>query len=174
MSTQVAVAFISVVAVLLMMLAESQLSRHNERVLRGRGAVEPPDDVYRTMQWAYPLAFVLMAIEGAFFGSAPGLRTLVGAAMLGAAKLFKFWAIASLGSRWTFRVLVPPSTPLVTSGPYALMRHPNYVAVIGELVSMAVLVGARVTGPVGVILFGVLIRQRIEVEERALRHPPCT
>ena len=174
MPPQATVAFVSLVAVLLMMLAESQLSRYNERALRAAGAREPADDVYRTMSWAYPAAFVAMAIEGTLWGPAPGTSTLAGAALLGASKGLKFWAIASLGPRWTFRVLVPPGATLVTAGPYSFVRHPNYIAVIGELASMALLVGARGSGPLAVVLFGLLIRSRIRVEEQALRHPPCT
>jgi methyltransferase len=173
MSPQVAISATAVAAVLLMMLAEMQLSRYNERTLRANGAVEPPDDVYRTMAWVYPLLFVVMAVEGAGWGVAPGMTTLVGATLFGVSKGLKFWAIASLRSRWTFRVLVPPGSPLVTTGPYGFLRHPNYVAVMGELASMALMVGARVTGPVAMLLFGVLIRHRIRVEEAALRHPPC-
>jgi methyltransferase len=174
MSAQAAISVMSVVAVLLMMLAELQLSRYNERMLRARGAVEPPDDVYRTMAWVYPLLFVAMGLEGAWAGPAPGTTTLAGAALLGASKALKFWAIAALGGRWTFRVLVPPGAVVVTSGPYGLLRHPNYVAVMGELASVALIVGARVSGPVAMLLFGVLIRHRIRVEETALRHPPCS
>jgi methyltransferase len=174
MSPNLAISAISVAAVLLMMLAEMQLSRYNERALRARGAVEPPDDVYRTMAWVYPGLFVVMALEGAFFGPPAGLVTLAGLILLGASKALKFWAIASLGTRWTFRVLVPPGASLVSSGPYAYVRHPNYVAVMGELASMALLVGARVSGPVAMLIFGVLIRHRIRVEEAALRHPPCS
>jgi methyltransferase len=174
MSSQVAISAIAVAAVLLMMLAELQLSRYNERTLRARGAVEPPDDVYRAMAWVYPFLFVVMALEGAWWGPNPGTTTLVGVALLGASKALKFWAIASLGARWTFRVLVPPDSSLVTSGPYGFLRHPNYVAVMGELASIALLVGARMTGPVAMLLFAVLIRYRIRVEEAALRHPPCS
>ena len=174
MSPQVVISAMAVSAVLLMMLAEMQLSRYNERTLRAHGAVEPADDVYRAMAWVYPLLFVVMGLEGAAWGPAPGMTTLVGAVLLGASKGLKFWAIASLGSRWTFRVLVPPGSSVVTTGPYGFLRHPNYVAVMGELASMALIVGARITGPVAMLLFGVLIRHRIKVEETALRHPPCS
>ena len=168
------VALLALVAVLAMMLAEQRVSTSNERWLRLQGAVEPSRDVYRTMRWAYPIAFVAMAIEGAVFGPAPGVSTAIGAAMFVAAKALKVWAIASLGRRWTFRVLVLPGAPLVAHGPYAFARHPNYIAVMGELIGMALLVGARVSGPLATILFGLLIRSRITVEEDALRHPPCT
>jgi isoprenylcysteine carboxyl methyltransferase (ICMT) family protein YpbQ len=49
-----------------------------------------------------------------------------------------------------------------------VIRHPNYVGVVGELIAMALLSGARVTGPVALIGFGWLLIQRIRAEERAL------
>jgi methyltransferase len=174
MTAPLVVAAASLLAILLLMGAELRISRRNERRLRAQGAQEPPGDVYATMRWAYPGAFVLMAAEGAVFGPPPGPPTLAGAVVLVASKLLKCWAMTSLGSRWTFRVLVLPGAPLVTRGPYAWVRHPNYIAVVGELVGMALLVGARVTGPLATVLFSLLLRARIRVEERALRHPPCT
>jgi methyltransferase len=154
--------------VLTVMAAEARLSQQNERALRRRGALEPSDDVYRMMRWAYPTAFVVMAVEGAMFGMQPGPATIAGTLLFGASKALKFWAIASLRDRWTFRVLVIPGAPLVRHGPYAMLRHPNYLAVVGELVSMALFVGARATGPVTVLLFGLLLRRRIRTEEQML------
>ena len=168
-SSPLAVAAVSLLAVLLIMLGESRVSRRNEQDLRQRGAVEPPDDVYSTMRWAYPAAFFAMAAEGAALGPPAAPAMLVGAVLLVAAKALKWWAMASLGARWTFRVLIVPGAPLVTAGPYAVVRHPNYVAVVGELVSMALIVGASATGPISVLLFGLLLRRRIGVEDRALR-----
>jgi methyltransferase len=173
MSVQFLVSFGALVILLLFMLAEQRYSLANERALRQLGAVEPAGDVYPTMRWAYPCAFVGMAIEGAVAG-VPGITTLIGAAILVAAKILKFWAIKSLGPRWTFRVLVPPDAPLVSHGPYAFVNHPNYIAVVGELIGFAVVVGARLTGLAATVGFGLLLLHRIRVENRALRHPPCT
>lgn len=164
---------ISLGVMLLVMLVEQQRSAANERALRQRGAVEPRDDVYRIMQWVYPASFVVMAIEGALFGPSPGVSTAIGVVVLVAAKALKFWAIGSLGQRWTFRVLVPPDAPRVSHGPYAWFNHPNYIAVVGELIGFAIVVGARATGPIATIVFGLLLRSRIRVENGALRHPPC-
>lgn len=158
-------------AVLVMMIAEARVSASNERWLREQGAIEPPRDVYSTMRWTYPVAFVVMAIEGILWGSAPSGWALAGVVVFVAAKALKYWAIASLGRRWTFRVLVLPGAPLVCRGPYAFLRHPNYVGVLGELAGMALLVGARVSGPAATILFALLLWRRIQVEERALRAP---
>lgn len=168
------VAVAALLVVLLLMGAEVLLSRRNEARLRARGAWEPPGDVYATMRWAYPGAFVLMAIEGAVAGPEPGLAAIAGVVVLAASKLLKGWAIAALGPRWTFRVLVLSGAPLVTHGPYAFVRHPNYIAVGGELLGMALLVGARATGPLATVLFSLLIWRRIRVEDRALRHTSCS
>jgi len=166
--TPFSVATASLIVVFLVMLAELLVSRRNELRLRARGAWEPPDDVYPMMRWTYPAAFVLMAIEGAAIGPEPGVATIAGLLVLMASKLLKAWVIASLGPRWTFRVLVLPGAPLVTRGPYAFARHPNYIAVVGELVGMALLVGARFSGPLATMAFSLVLRRRIRVENRAL------
>ena len=165
------VSVVSLAAVLVMMAGEQILSSAHDRILRWpRGQSKPDGDVYRTMAWAYPAMFVLMAAEGAIAGPRPGLTTVAGALVLLAAKALKYWAISTLGPRWTFRVLVPPDAPLVTAGPYAWMRHPNYVAIFGEIAGMALLVGAPITGMLfSLIGFpGLLLKKRVSVEERAL------
>ena len=150
------------------MLVELQLSVYNERQLRAKGAVEPADDVIGAMRVAYPLAFVAMGVEAWLGGTWSRDWLLLGLLLFGWAKALKFWAMAHLGVRWTFRVLVLPGAPLVTTGPYRFARHPNYVAVIGELVAIATALQAPVTGVLGTMGFAWLIRRRIAVEERAL------
>jgi methyltransferase len=158
-------------AVLLMMLAELTRSRRNERELRRRGAVEPQGDVYRALAIVYPLMFVAMAVEGTFFGRGGEWLLIGGFTIFVAAKALKLWAIATLGLRWSYRVLVLPEAPLVTAGPYTHMRHPNYLAVFGELVGFAMMVDALWTGVGSLLLFGLLVRRRIAIEENALRLP---
>jgi methyltransferase len=160
---------IAVTVVLILMAAEALLAARNERALLSRGAVEPADDVYRTMRWAYPLCFVSMAIEGAVLGPPARLLLLTGIVTFAIAKALKYWAIGTLGPRWTFRVMVLPSSPLVVTGPYAFMRHPNYMAVVGELAGAALTFGALVTGVASIAGFGWLMLRRIAVEDRALR-----
>jgi methyltransferase len=155
--------------VLLFMLGELQLSNRHERALRARGAVTPPDPVYRTMRWAYPVVFAAMALEGVLSRPSSLRLVWIGVAVFAAGKLLKAWAIAALGERWTYKVLVLPGVPLITRGPYRFLRHPNYLGVIGELVGMALVTGARVTGPLGLAFFSWLLARRIRAEERALR-----
>lgn len=168
MSPQALTALLVVAAVGAMMLLEAALSRHNERTLRERGAVEAPGDVYAWMQVAYPLGFLLIAAEGALQPALPRERLLWGVAVFTLAKALKYWAIASLGPRWAFRVLVLPGVPLVSSGPYRVLRHPNYVAVLGEFAGVALMLSAPVTGSMVTLGFAALVWRRIRVEDVAL------
>lgn len=153
------------------MLAETGRSGRNERRLRAAGAAEPAGDVYRAMAVAYPAAFVAMVGEGVVRGASADRGFIAGLAVFAAAKALKYWAIVSLGDRWTFRVLVPPQSTRVTGGPYRWLSHPNYVAVAGELAGVGIALHALVTGPIAVAGFGWLMLRRIRVEERALARP---
>jgi len=96
---------------------------------------------------------------------------VAGLLLLVASKALKYWAIAHLGDRWTFKVLVLPDVPLVRTGPYRYVDHPNYIAVFGELAGMALLMSAWISGPVMTVMFGIALRARLQVETRALRNP---
>jgi methyltransferase len=153
------------------MLLETLRASMNERAQRARGGVEPPDDIYKMMRIAYPGAFLVMLAEQSLGGAPPSGVLFAGATLFAAAKALKWWAIAALGRAWTFRVIVIPGAPLVASGPYRFVRHPNYVAVVGELVGAALMTRALVSGPIATALFGMLLRKRIAVEDRMLGRP---
>ena len=168
MTPAFSIAAITIIAALLIMGGEAALSSFNERQLRAKGAIEPPGDVINTMRLAYPLSFVAMGIEGALTGPAPRDLMMYGLALFGLAKALKMWAISSLGWRWSFRVLVLPGAPLVKTGPYRFLSHPNYLAVVGEMASVALIVWAPISGILATIGFGWLMIRRIAVEDRAL------
>ena len=150
------------------MIAEALISSRHDRALRARGAVEPEGDVITMMQLAYPASFVAMFAEGVWRGASAAPLLIPGLIVFVAAKALKYWAIASLGERWTFRVLVPPGAASTTTGPYRWMSHPNYVAVAGEIAGCALAMQALVTGPIAFAGFGLLMLRRIKVEEAAL------
>jgi methyltransferase len=159
---------VALAAVAIMMLAELKRSRTNEARLRRRGAVEPIGDVHHVMAFVYPGIFIAMTVEGMLAGPSPDAALIAGFATFVAAKLLKVWAITALGPRWSYRVLVLPGEPLVSSGPYAYLRHPNYLAVVGEIAGFALIVGARFAGVLSLVVFGVLMRKRIKIEENAI------
>jgi len=150
------------------MAFEARLAATHDRALRAAGAIEPKDDVFPVMQVVYPAAFLAMALEAVLRDAHLDLMLGAGAIVFGLGKAIKYWAIATLGPRWTFRVLVPPHSSLVRGGPYRFMHHPNYLGVMGELAGMGLMAHALVSGPIAVVLFGAIIAARIRVEERAL------
>ena len=158
-----------VVIVLPWLLLETWRSRRHERALRAAGAIAPADDVYAWMRVVYPGMFVAMTAEGVLATPACSTLVTVGIGVFLAAKLLKWWAILSLGRFWSFHVLILPGAPLVAHGPYRLMRHPNYAAVMGEIAGVALMMRAPFTGVGAAIAFGALLVARIRVEDRLLK-----
>ena len=163
-----------------LMLAEARLSGRNTRELRRRGAVEPPGDVFAALSVTYILAFLAMGVEGVWRATLPAPATEAGGGtgpswmasgvlLFVASKGLKYWAIRTLGDRWSFRVLTLPGVPLVTTGPYRYVAHPNYIAVAGELTGAAMMFGATVSGPISIVLFGLVLWARVRFETRVLR-----
>jgi methyltransferase len=150
------------------LILEALRASRNERAQCSRGGVEPAGDVYRLMRIAYPGCFAAMIVEGAMRGVPSRDLMVAGAVVFAAAKALKWWAILSLGPFWTFRVIVVPGSARVGDGPYRWVRHPNYVAVIAELVGVGLMTGARITGPIALVVFAALLVKRIAVEDRIL------
>ena len=163
------VALIVFAVAFLPMIVEAVISTRHERRLRIQGAVEPKDDVIGAMRLAYPGGFAAIVVEAWLRHPEADAVFRWGAAVFLVAKALKYWAIATLGTRWTFRVLVPRQSVQITSGPYAFMRHPNYVAVAGEFIGASLMAQAWIAGPIATVAFGLLLRARVRVEERTLR-----
>jgi methyltransferase len=161
-------AFGSGLVAFVLMAIEAGIASRHDRALRALGAIEPAGDVYPAMQIVYPAVFLAMLAEGAWRGAAPDRTFVTGALVFAFAKALKYWAIASLGERWTFRVLVPPGSRRTIRGPYRWIAHPNYVAVALELAGLAIAMHARVAGPIGVVAFVSLMWRRVQIEEKAL------
>ena len=91
------------------------------------------------------------------------------AALFVAAEALRYWAIASLGERWNTRIVVLDGAPLVVSGPYRFVRHPNYVAVAVELLSVPLVFGAWISAAVcSVLNAALLLGLRIPAEVAAV------
>jgi len=89
-----------------------------------------------------------------------------------AANALRWWCIASLGPRWSARVIVVPGLPLVSSGPYRWFKHPNYAAVIVEGAALPLAGSAWITAAVFTVLNAALLTVRVRCESRALAAVP--
>jgi methyltransferase len=89
-------------------------------------------------------------------------------AVVVAANVLRWWCIATLGTRWSARVIVLPGLPLVDTGPYRWFSHPNYVAVVIEGAALPLAGSAWITAVTFTVLNAVLLTVRLRCETRAL------
>lgn len=149
--------------VTLQRLIELRLADRNSRRLLAEGAVEFGRDHY---VFIVGLHMIWLA---ALWWWAPGqpidLALVVLFAML---QLGRVWVIATLGDRWTTRIIVMPGAPLVRTGPYRFLRHPNYLIVTLEIAVLPMVFGLWGIALVFSLLNAVILTVRIRAENRAL------
>ena len=151
-------------------LAELVVSARNARWSFARGGVEHGRGHFPAMVTLHTALLVGCAAETLLAGR-PFLPALGWPALAAAiaSQVLRWWCIAVLGTRWNTRVIIVPGLPLVASGPYRWLRHPNYVAVVIEGLALPLIHTAWVTALVFAVLNAVLLgRFRIPAEERAL------
>lgn len=149
-------------------LGELAWANRNSARLRRLGAVEADAA-------GYPLFVLLHA------GWLAGLALWVPAAarpnwpLLGLFALLQLgraWVILSLGHYWTTRVLTLPGIPLVRTGPFRWLRHPNYLLVVAEIAVLPLAFDAIAVALIFSALNLLLLARRIDIEDRALAPRP--
>lgn len=146
-------------------LAELAVARRNTARLLAQGAAEHgaghyPLIVLLHAAWLVSLPLIVPA------GQRPD-PWLLGLFVL--LQPLRVWVIASLGGRWTTRVIVLPGALPVRSGPYRWLRHPNYLIVAAEIALLPLAFGAWEHALVFSLLNAfVLLGIRIPCESRAL------
>ena len=151
---------------------ELLLSARNARLARARGGVESGRGHYPVMAVFHGAFLLACALEVVLLRRPfPGAVGWLALAVVLGAQVLRYWAIATLGWRWNTRIVVVPGSAPVTGGPYRFVRHPNYVAVIAEMVALPLVHGAWLTAVAFTLGNAWLLRVRIRAEERALGEP---
>lgn len=154
-------------------LAELATSRvHLRRLVRLGARFHGPDGLVGLAIVQVAL-FVLVPLEFALApwgGVHAGTWALLALAL--AAQGLRYWVIATLGDRWSVRVVTLPNAPRIVRGPYRFLRHPNYVAVALEMLVISAAFGAFSTAILLSIANALALRRRLQVEERALATLP--
>ncbi len=156
-------------AVALERVAELVVARRNAQWAFARGGREVGFGHYPVMVVLHT-ALLVGALAEVWLADRPFVPAL-GWTMLALAlgsQVLRWWCIATLGPRWNTRVIVVPGMPLVTSGPYRLLRHPNYVAVVVEGFALPLVHSAWTTALVFTVANAALLTVRIRTENRAL------
>jgi methyltransferase len=158
-----------IAAVAVERVAELQVSQRHWAWSRDRGGTEFGAGHYPAMVVLHVGLLVGCLVEPLVLDR-PFVPVL-GWPMLGvvlAAQVLRWWCITTLGPQWNTRVIVIPGAERITGGPYRLMRHPNYVAVVVEGVALPLVHTAWITAVVFTVLNAVLLRTRLNVENAAL------
>jgi methyltransferase len=148
---------------------ELVLSERNARAALAGGGVEAGRGHYLAMVAVHAAFLAACAVEPVLWPRPWPLAASLGA--LAAALLamaLRWWAVATLGPRWSTRVVVLPGAPPVTGGPYRWLRHPNYLAVTVELLAVPLMAGALWTAAGFALANAALLAVRIRAEEQAL------
>jgi methyltransferase len=150
-------------------LVELRVAKRNLRNLLARGGVEVAPGHYPWMVLLHTAFLAACPLEVWLldrpFVPALGIPMLLLAVL---ATGLRYWVIRTLDGRWTTRIVVLPGVPPVAGGPYRLLRHPNYLAVITEMFALPLVHTAWLTAIVFSLLNAVLLRVRIRAEEAGL------
>jgi methyltransferase len=158
-----------VAAVAVARLVELRLARRNFTRALSRGGVEAGAGHYPWMVALHTAWLVACVLE--VWGLGRPFRPVLGAvslALLAGAIALRWWVVATLGERWTTRVVCLPGSEPVTGGPYRWLRHPNYLAVVVEIAALPLVHGAWLTALAASGLNACLLAVRIRAEESAL------
>ncbi len=151
--------------VTLQRLGELVISRHNTLRLLERGAVEVAPGHYPLIVALHTLWLAGLWYLALTRGLSPDLLLL---AIFVVLQGLRVWVLATLGPRWTTRILVVPGERLIASGPYRYVSHPNYWVVIGEILVLPLAFGLVWFAALFSILNLAVLWVRIRAENKAL------
>jgi methyltransferase len=167
----VSIATIILTLVTLQRLGELVLARANTKRLLARGATEVAAGHYPLVVTMHTAWLISLWIWGrdqpvnlfalAIFIVLQGLR---------------IWVMATLGPRWTTRIIVVPGQPLISTGPYRYLSHPNYAVVAAEIAVLPLALDLPLLALTFTVLNASVLGIRIHAEAQALaamREPPA-
>lgn len=145
-------------------LGELVLARRNTARLMAQGGVE-------TGAAHYPLIVALHAawLVGLFLLAWDRPVNWVWMGVFVLLQLGRVWVIASLGARWTTRIITVPGETLVRRGPYRFVSHPNYIVVAAEIAVLPLAFGLTAFAVIFSVLNAAVLAIRIRAEAQALR-----
>ena len=154
--------------VIIQRFVELRIAKRNEKAMLAKGAYEVGASHYKYMILLHTSFFISFLVEVAFFKSifTPYYALLAVFIVL---QLLRVWCLASLGTFWNTKIIILPGANVVVKGPYAFIRHPNYLIVCLEIAVLPLMFQAYVTAILFTILNLIMLSVRIPMEEKALK-----
>ena len=144
-------------------LGELVLARRNTKRLLAQGGEERGAG-------HYPLMVALHAawLAGLWWLAWDRPANLAWLGVYAVLEALRVWTLASLGPRWTTRIIVVPGEALVRRGPYRFVSHPNYLVVAGEIAVLPLVFGLGAYALAFTLLNAAMLWHRVRVEQAAL------
>ncbi|WP_425906240.1 isoprenylcysteine carboxyl methyltransferase family protein [Nitrobacter sp. TKz-YC02] len=144
-------------------LGELILSRYNTARLLARGAIEIAPGHYPLIVATHAAWLIALWAWGRNHDV-----NFVALSVFILLQVFRLWVLTTLGPRWTTRIIVLPDAPMVTSGPYRYLSHPNYAIVVAEIAVLPLALHLYLLALVFTVLNALVLGIRIRAETRAL------
>jgi len=154
--------------VTLQRISELVIAQINTKALMAGGAVEFGRSHYPVMVLMH--ASWLAVLWGSVGGAPVNMPLLAIFAVL---QGLRIWVLATLGRRWTTRIIVPQNEPTIVSGPFRFVRHPNYLVVIAEIAILPLIFGLVWVAALYSALNAAMLWFRIRAENAAYSDVPA-
>ena len=156
--------------VIIQRLVELRIAKRNETWMRSQGAFEAGAKHYPLMVTMHVSFFISLILEVVIVNR-PLLPVWISfLSVFLIAQVARIWCLTSLGKFWNTKIIILPDANVVRKGPYAFIRHPNYVIVTTELLVLPLIFSAYFTAILFTMLNIWMLSVRIPTEEKALKH----
>ena len=158
-----------IAAIILQRLFELRISKHNAEYILAQGGRKHDDNLLGVVKVLQVSWWIAMIVE-VWWLERPFIPVLAAGALVAtlAGQVLRYLSMRSLGRCWTLPIMTLPHQPLVDSGIYSYLRHPNWLGVILEIVALPLIHSAYFTAIFFSIANALLMSKRIKAEEQAL------
>lgn len=151
-------------------LVELYIAHKNEKWMLARGGIEVGNEHYKLFILLHVTFFIFLIYEVHNIVTAQSVAFNIYFFFLFViAQIMRVWCIVSLGKFWNTKIIVLPGAKVVRKGPYRYFRHPNYVIVIMEMMTLPLIFHAYWTAIIFMLSCAVVLFIRIREEEAALK-----
>ncbi len=157
------------VLIVIQRLSELRVATRNYKWAMAQGATEYGADHYWLFIVLHTGWLLGWLVEGWWRGAQLAQLWWLWLGIFVTAQALRYWALTSLGKQWNTRILIVPNADRIARGPYKFIPHPNYIAVVLELLSVPLIFGAWWTAIIASIANAIiLLGVRIPAENKAL------
>ncbi len=160
---------ILVTLVIVQRIVELFIARKNERWILQQGGYEVGASHYPLMALMHIAFFITLIGEVTLFERDLSFWWVFFFILFFIMQIGRFWCLSSLGKFWNTKIMILPNINVVKKGPYRFLKHPNYVIVSLELLTLPLLFNAYITAIIFTLLNGWILAIRIPIEEKALK-----